>query len=232
MDTISNKIKFFVNVVVFVTVFNSANVLAQQVPQEAYVAAETKLKQIQESLFDDHEFYRRIPEEWELDNKEDILKARVGDPTKAIRLFFKNIHILSSSGDNLLSNTEFMYYTFPIIVDGEVKAIIDVCERDNKWKWYAYSGAEYINQHVYESQQAALEGGQREYYYLWIDTTRHVLVNDNGAYSIIPINHYAASVFKEIVHNDKNGHYLPIEYSKALPMLREFANSLQRWLVQ
>jgi len=195
---------------------------AEKAPLEAYEAAENYLKKTINNWKSDPAYCKRYIRHMGLDSIENWDDIYIGDPYRHYRITYLELTAIGDRGESLLQNARFIYYGFPIIIDGIPRGMILVKYENGIWSTIGQRNAGPIYEQVYRMQKEKSDSAKIECSYLMIDTDKlYALIEEEGRYSLIPFNHHSAWFLN--MKREKLGKYPSIEYSRAVPILKNYA---------
>lgn len=229
VSTIADVRRLIAAVMLIVTCV-CVDLLAEQVPEDAYAAAQERLELIQNDVLNGSGMYKNFYKYFGIERKEEIVNAYLGEAIKSVRLRFDGIESLDPSGNGVIQNSDFIRYVFHVLINDEIKHTFHVTTREDSM-WVCTGGgmgAEQIYKIVHSLLRENADKSNYECYYLWFSNYRYALINDGGNYYIIPANDHAASVLKESVRFDEDVFYLPTRFSDALPFIQKEVPRIRR----
>ena len=229
VSTIADVRRLITAVTVIVT-FGCVDLLAEQVPEGAYAAAQERLELIQKDVLSGTGMYKNFYRYFGVERKDEIVNAYLGEAIKSVRLRFDGIESLDPSGNGVIQNSDFIRYVFHVLINDEINHTFHVTTREDSM-WVCTGGgmgSERIYKIVHSLLRANADKSNYECYYLWFSNYKYALINDGGNYYIIPANDNAASVLKESVLFDEDVFYLPTRFSDALPFIQKEVPKIRR----
>lgn len=167
--------------------FFAANLRSQEVPAQAKQVANDYFKKTIEA-------YRQPPRSafaisnMKLKSIDDLSRATLGEPYKVLNMRANGFD--ASSASTLIAQATFLYYEFPIVIDGQAHGVIDVMEKNGVWEPYGGGGKEDIYDLLIDTQTFRSRSLVH-----WGNDVIFALVEKKGQYYIVPTNKNSAAAF-------------------------------------
>ena len=177
---------------IFIILTLTSNVLSEEVPKEAYIAANKRLERWIKSKQKAEAHHKRIIREMRIDNIKDLLKASIGEPYKVYEINYKDLKYLAMNGNSITNNKKFIYYNFPIMIDDYPRGMISIQKEKDIWVDVGLGGLEPIYEQVFNLRNEMSD--KCVFSFLFIGRKRFAMaemIENNDVY-LIPANEPAA----------------------------------------
>jgi hypothetical protein len=124
-----------------------------------------------------------------LNSIDDLSRASLGEPYKVFKMSMQQVGTVSNAAD-CIARAVFLYYEFPIIIDGLGHGVIRIIEKDGTWEPFGGGGREDIYDFLMDSRTFT----SRSLIYLGPNLI-FALVEKKDEYYIIPSNEHSADAF-------------------------------------
>ena len=112
---------------------------------------------------------------------------------------------------------DLAYYSFPIIIDGQPRGMINGRMKEDDWT-FGFRVLTELQSRVHQLKTESKNPHLFDSFYLNIDTTGiFAIITESGQAYIIPANHHSANMIN--VRKQKHGGYDPISFSSAYDLL-------------